>query len=413
MPKIHILIIYAYHRYPVRRATWNHLYCFRSDERCRTYYLNLRYRTIPDYLFSMHFDLVIFDTTFAGQRWSRERFISLMRKAKPLKRINAPKIVIPQDEFLNTDLLNDFINTVGIRHVFTCMPESIWHETYPAIDRFKTRLTRVLTGYLDDASLTRVEQLQHERPERTFDIGYRASGFFWFGRHGMQKVWIGQRIESAARTHDLMVDINPQQKTEADRLHGDDWYRFLLNCKYTIGTDGGTSIHDRDGGIRACTEQFLKRHPDAGFEAVEAGCFPGKDGQVVCTGLSPRHLEACATRTCQVLLEGEYNSVLQPGKHYIELKSDYSNLNDVLETVKRDDLRESIVERAYRDIVASGKYSYKAFITIILDKVFGSVKTHVTAGFSQRIILYYWLRWYDRLTWGVVWFMDTFLKTKN
>lgn len=413
IPKAEILIIYAYHRYPVRRATWNHLYCFRNDDRCRTYYFNLRYRSIPAYLFFMQFDLVIFDTTFAGQRWSRERFRSIMRKAQPLKKIDAPKILIPQDEFLNSDLLNDFIKLMGISHVFTCMPESVWEAVYPAIDRSKTQLTRVLTGYLDDATLSRIERLQQDNPKRPTDIGYRASGFFWFGRHGMQKIWIGRRIESAAQARDLRVDINLQQQTEKDRLHGDEWYRFLLKCNYTIGVDGGTSIHDRDGSVRACTEQFLQNYPDADFDSVEAACFPGEDGRVMCIGLSPRHLEACATRTCQILLEGKYNDVLKPGEHYIELKSDYSNLDDVLDNVKRSHNRTAIAERAYRDIVSSGKYSYRTFTSLILKRVLGGIKKRPLVGLGQRLILYYWLRLCDRLTWIIVWFIDTYFKPQN
>ena len=56
-----------------------------------------------------------------------------------------------------------------------------------------------------------------------------------------------------------------------------------------------------------------------------------EDGRLQLFAISPRHLEACATRTCQVLVEGEYSGVLRPGEHYIPVRKDLSNLDDVLE----------------------------------------------------------------------------------
>ena len=50
-------------------------------------------------------------------------------------------------------------------------------------------------------------------------------------------------------------------------FYGDDWYRFLARCRYTIGMEGGSSILDRDGSVRACVEARLAEQPDATFAA--------------------------------------------------------------------------------------------------------------------------------------------------
>lgn len=47
--------------------------------------------------------------------------------------------------------------------------------------------------------------------------------------------------------------------------------------------------------------------------------------------ISSRHFDAIGTGTCQILLEGRYNDILIPHVHYIPLKADYSNLDEVLE----------------------------------------------------------------------------------
>jgi hypothetical protein len=131
--------------------------------------------------------------------------------------------------------------------------------------------------------------------------------------------------------------------------------------------ESGTSLIDPDGSIRRRTEAYLAGRPEASFDEVENACFPGLDGRVRLYAISPRHLEACATRTCQILTEGEYNGILQAGVHYLPLKKDFSNIDVVLEQVARDDRRTAIVEKAYADIVISGQYTYRQFVRCVVE----------------------------------------------
>jgi len=124
-------------------------------------------------------------------------------------------------------------------------------------------------------------------------------------------------------------------------------------------------VLDPNGEFMVRTQRYLEQHPDASFEEVEAACFPGEDGKLQLFAISPRHLEACATRTCQVLVEGEYSGVLRAGEHYIEVKRDLSNVEEVLDLVEADSERARITEAAYRDVVASGRYTYRRLVESI------------------------------------------------
>lgn len=407
-----VLIIYAYHRYPMRKALWNHLYCFRQSEQCRSYYLNLRYREVPDWLLNCQFDLIIFDTNFAGQRWSRNQFRKIKAKAASLKKMDAAKVLIPQDEFLNTDLLAEFVTEFGIDHVFTNLPEHEVGKVYNTVDRAKTGFTRVLTGYVSPTSVNRIDALAQENPAKPIDIGYRAAGFPWFGRHGLKKIRIGEEAVNRAADSGLVLDIDIDQRTEAQRLRGDSWLRFLLDCKYTLGSEGGTSIHDRDGSVRQRTEAFLADHPQASFEDVEAACFPSRDGELELFAVSPRHLEACATRTCQILVEGEYQGILEPGVHYLEVADDFSNLDEVLDLVKKDEVRAGMVERARRDIIDSGKYNYETFVGLVLEKVLADRRPK-QAGWMQAVFIGRLMRIQDMISWVRVWVIDSFFTPKH
>ncbi len=39
--------------------------------------------------------------------------------------------------------------------------------------------------------------------------------------------------------------------------------------------EGGASILDRDGAMRACVEAYLAEHPDATFDGARGGVLPG------------------------------------------------------------------------------------------------------------------------------------------
>ncbi|MDQ3919765.1 MAG: hypothetical protein M3348_14960, partial [Acidobacteriota bacterium] len=322
---MNILIVYYYkHEYPPRAATIDHIYSFRRYAGHRCFYLNLAFRKVPGYLKEIDFDLVIYHTHFLAARWSRELFAELCERARPLKGLGRARVALPQDEFIHTDLLCDFIREFGVGLVFSAAFASEWPKIYAGLDGAGVCFRTVLTGYLDERTVRRVGRLARRAPARDIDVGYRAwHAAPWLGRHGQLKVRVAEELRKAARGRPLRLDLSTGQ---GDTLLGDEWHRFLLRCRYTIGAEGGASVLDRDGSLKRRTEEYLAEHPQASFEEVEAACFPGLDGFLNLMALSPRHLEACATRTCQVLVEGRYNGVLEAGRHYIELKKDFGNI---------------------------------------------------------------------------------------
>ena len=357
----------------MRVATYDHLYCFeRHLPQHRVFYLNVEHKDVPDYARQVAFDIIIFHDLFFCGRWGGpELFSRLCDRIEFLRDSPAIKIAVPQDEFISADLLCDFINSYDVKAVFSVAPASEWPKIYRLVDRERVRFYGVLTGYLEEQTLRKIDALRSARADaRDVAIGYRAGGrswrqASWLGRHGVLKIEIGDRVDAYARKIGIRTDISSRPE---DVFMGDAWYEFLLRCKYTIGLEGGASILDWDGTLRTRTLDYVEKHPNASLEEIEAQCFPGLDGTFALFALSPRHLEACATGTCQVLVEGAYNGVLQPWIHYLPLKRDFSNLAEIMLLVKQDSHRAEIVDRTYRDIVQSGKYSYRAFAESVLSE---------------------------------------------
>jgi len=342
-------------------------------------YLNAARGRVPRFIEDLEPDLVVFHYTFVLRRQWPDEFTSLLARLAFIADLRCPKAFIAQDEQVRMDLLNAFLRDFGVTHVFSPAPPSTWPMVYRDLDSAKVCFHSILNGYVDTWTLGRVARRARRHRGRPIDIGYRS----WYtqpfyGRHGQLKQVIGRVFSERAPEYGLVTDISNEYK---DALWGDRWFDFLLDCKYTIGVEGGCSVFDWDGSIAAATLCYVRDNPDASLDEIEAACFPGLDGAFDFFTLSPRHLEAVMTRTCQILIEGTYGGILEPGRHYIELKRDLSNIDAVLQVVKDDELRESIVERAYRDIVESGAYTFKVFADQVLRE---SLKDVVPTSVDRR-----------------------------
>jgi hypothetical protein len=359
-----ILVVYANRRFPLRATVRDHLYSFGRYLPDRVFYLNLGVRRVPRYLRTLDFDLIIFHTTFLSARWRPRFFRRLVQKAAPLRSSPAAKVALPQDDFLNADALCHFVNNFHINHIFSAAPDFECLKIYRSVNPERVQFHHVLTGYLDEGTLQKIRKMEMSRSKRSIDVGYRAwHAPPWLGRHGTLKTRIADVFQNAAPAWGFTTDISTR---EEDTLLGDRWYEFLLRCRYTLGSEGGASVLDHDGSIKERTETYLRSHPGACFEEVERHCFPAQDGRLTLRVLTPRHLEACATRTCQVLVEGEYEGILRPGIHYLEVKRDFSNLDSVFKEMGNEERRRHIVDRAHRDIVESGAYTYRTLVNFVV-----------------------------------------------
>ena len=236
-----ILIVHAQANYPVRTNCWDNLYCFRYNSPHRCHYLNLAYHSVPGFIKRIKYDLIIFHDLFVCARWGGSKaFNRLLQRASWLKDIECTKVVLPQDEFIYSDLLCNFINQFGITHVYSVSPPSEWEKIYNSVDFNKVKFHLVLTGYLDKKTVDRINRIAKSMStNRPIDIGYRAKYHNpWIGRHGILNHTIAEHFTARAPAKGLKIDISTK---EEDAFIGDDWYRFLLRCKYTIGVEGGAS----------------------------------------------------------------------------------------------------------------------------------------------------------------------------
>jgi hypothetical protein len=365
-----IFVVYYLLNKDDRSTIGEHLYAFKrySNEKC--FYLNTAYG-IPRFINKLNFDLIVFHYTFLHnfRGWNGANWYKPIKICENLK---GYKIAIPQDEYQNTVFLNQLFLRFKIKAVFTCLPESEWQKVYPRTESGLEHYFTVFPGYIDENALKNLGKLirRHElisQRVRPIDIGYRARKVpYWVGKHGLIKWQLTEKLLNTPIKHSLKLDLSNDPKSF---FYGDEWYKFLARCRVVLGCESGASLHDPTGSIMTKVDQYILKHPKAGFEEVESACFPGLDGNLKLFALSPRHFEACITRTCQALVEGEYGGIFKPGIHYIEIKKDWSNIVEVIRKIEDVDYCEKIADNAYQDIVKSGLYSYRQFVDFILSHV--------------------------------------------
>ena len=75
--------------------------------------------------------------------------------------------------------------------------------------------------------------------------------------------------------------------------------------------------------------------------------------------ISSRHFEPIGTKTCQLLVEGHYNGILQPDIHYIAIKRDLSNLPDAIAKFRDESYRSRITRTAYEYVLSEHTYAHR------------------------------------------------------
>lgn len=270
---------------------------------------------------------------------------------------SAYKVAFFQDEYTECRRRFSFLDGHGIDCVYTCLEPSEARRVYGRHTAVE-KLVSNLPGYVSEGLVRNSRRLTIPLARRTVDVGYRGRPLLpYLGRGAMEKREIGERFGELARESSLRLDV---ATGETDRLYGDDWLRFLANCRCVLGVESGASAFDLEDEVRAEYERLRAEGRHVAIDDLRT--LPRWEDVVYYRTIGPRHFEAAALNVCQVLFEGRYSGILQPMVHYVPLKKDFSNLDEVIRLIRDDDACREIATNAYRDLIASGEFSYARFV---------------------------------------------------
>lgn len=299
------------------------------------------------------FDCIIFNYCF----WARCLSVT-SDFTRRVAQFQGLRIAIFQDEYDYFLWHRDSVVALGIQTIVTCVPERHWRDVFQGSAFDNVEFIHALTGYVTDD----LGNLPPPKPlaERAYSIGYRGRPVpFSYGRLTQEKLLIGRQMKAICEQYGVAANI---ELTEEARIYGSAWPEFIGNCRAVLGTESGSNVFDFVGTVKPAVDAYVAAHPDADFESVHALFLKEHDGKIRMNQVSPRIFEAVAMKTGLVLFEGEYSGVVRPWEHYIPLKKDFSNIAEVLRAVSDDAVLGSMIERAYDDIIASGKYHFRTFV---------------------------------------------------
>lgn len=321
----------------------------------------------PSWVLKSHFDAIILHYSFLAFHWNEMALIRWKQLFSWIGNMDCLKVAIPQDEYDRAGLLDEWLFDWGVSVIFSCFDDERRGPLYP-FTRNRAAFHHCLTGYIDHDTAQQYAKRIDPLDKRPFDIVYRARHLpFWFGSAGQLKHRIGEIIAPQAQAVGFHCDISTRAE---DAILGTGWLDFLGSSRAVIGCESGSSVVDWRGEVEAQVKAILKTDAGLSFEQVSAQMPGGWDSHRF-FAISPRHFEAIITKTCQLLVEGDYSGVLEPDRHYIPLKRDFSNLDEALEKLRDTRFVSDMVERAYDDIYLSGKYSYRVFARQIEEALFG------------------------------------------
>jgi len=143
------------------------------------------------------------------------------------------------------------------------------------------------------------------------------------------------------------------------RLPRKKYVDFLNSIRCTIGAESGTYYLEKTDATQKAVDAFLSLHPRASFEEVFEQFFKGYTNPINGKAISSRHFEPIGTKTGQALLEGYYNGILKADIHYVCLKRDYSNIQDVIERIKDRGYVQKLVDESYEYAMESHTYAHR------------------------------------------------------
>jgi len=370
---LEVLVLYMHlTALPMRPTMASHVrFLEQGRERHRIAYLNLAGRC-PPWIRAQRWDLVVLHYSLLAARWT-PRLARIRSSLHWLAGSDAAVVAMPQDEYDEAHVLDDWLQEVGADVVYSIFAGAERDALYPRT-RATARFEQCFTGYVDPRDVARTRgRAAIPHAQRPLDVAYRAGRLpYRLGWRGQVKHRLAEALEPAAAGAGLRADVST---AEGNVLFGDDWFGLLASARVVAGCESGASAMDPRGEVRALETSLRAAEPGLTFEQFAARMPLGWDGHAF-GSISPRHFEAALVGSCQLLVQGEYAGVLEPEVHYVPVRPDLTDIDAACERLGDGALVQRLADRAFRDLVAGGEHSYAAFARRFEDVVADFVPAH-------------------------------------
>jgi len=350
-----------------RRSTLDFLYSFERYSPNQDYLYHRIMLPVTPEIRDTDWDAIIFDSTACGivTLRPRERFARIRDEWRFLRGSRAVKFVFPQDDASHGAIMDLWFNWMEVDALYTVRPEKV-ELIYP-ITKQRAEIIPTLAGFLDDTMIENAARFRKPFADREWVVGQRVTQYpAWGGRFARRKGEAALRMKDECERRGVKCNISTDPK---DVLLGDSWTRFLGDTQFVIGSEGGHGLWDPYGTIQDSVNAYLSAHPNATFEETEEACFLGLDGANCFPGFAPRILEAALAGCGQVLVKGQYRGLLRENVHYISLREDFGNFDEVFAAMQDTRRVACMIEATQRAIVDNSRFRYRTFVADVFSNI--------------------------------------------
>lgn len=234
--------------------------------------------------------------------------------------------------------------------------------------------------------------------KRPIDFGTRSATYgVYLGDNDRNAII--HYFQNLAWSNKLHSDLNT-----TSRFTRNEWAAFLNQCKATISTEAGTFYLEKNDKlikeildylklksdfivipnensflrhfyksiVPSFIRTFIKHHiseylvsqdalgHEEDFTEIWAKFFQARKTAPVYTKcISSRHFDAAGTKTLQIMFPGRFNDILLPHIHYVPVKKDFSNIDEVLSILYNPREIERITTDANTHIKSQHTYQHR------------------------------------------------------
>jgi len=265
-----------------------------------------------------------------------------------LKRRKGKLLIFVGNEYCLMPEKLDFIKTVEADFVASQLPENAAAWLYS-----DCKHSKILA--IPHALNSKIYRCYQENHRRKVDVGFIGDEY----SYSIGDVERTRLAEYFLEIHSKSIETRDIRMGTKVRLPRKKYVDFLNSIRCTIGAESGTYYLEKTDATQKAVDAFLSLHPRASFEEVFEQFFKGYTNPINGKAISSRHFEPIGTKTGQALLEGYYNGILKADIHYVCLKRDYSNIQDVIERIKDRGYVQKLVDESYEYAMESHTYAHR------------------------------------------------------
>lgn len=293
-----------------------------------------------------------YDIIFVLHSVTGDNFSDLVELEKYLCNRKGLLFLFVANEYLELDKKIEFINNIGADYIGTQFPLHIAKNFYKNI---KATIIETPHGLNENIYFDKGKT-------RSIDIGFRGAKYPLFIGDSERNNFL-ELIKEKEKKFNLKNEIIVGDQGKLSRH---EWSNKLNQYSGIVGAEAGSYFLDENGASLNKSKIYCENHEGVTIEELRDNIFKNQNflsGKVI----SSRHFEAIGTKTCQILLEGDYNQILEADQDYIMVKKDFSNIDNAIEKFLDVDFRKNIVDDAFNKVITNHTYSQR--VEFILDQI--------------------------------------------